>query len=124
MIVRLENINDANKTAQVDINAVAMAYWNEANLKHDRSVDQLEIEELSVTANMPITEMQKRKIDWKTVDDDKLVFEEPVNDGQDNVKTLKAMQIRVFSVNFKVSRKDAIDSESWDTTEETFIMNN
>lgn len=124
MIVRLENLNEVNKTVSVDINAVAMAYWKEANLRHYRAVESIDIQELSITANMPLAELQKRKIDWKTVDDDKLVFEELVNDAHNDIKTLKPMQIRVFSVHFKVSKTGSLGASDSDDaqTEETFIM--
>lgn len=88
LIIRVENLNEANQTASVDINKVALAYWKEANLKHYIEFNELEIEELSVSANMPVSEMQNRKINWKTVDDEKLAEDQTADDSQNDIKTL------------------------------------
>jgi len=56
-MVRLENLNDMNKSQSVNITAIGEAYWNEANLKHPCEIASWKIEELSITGNMPISEM-------------------------------------------------------------------
>jgi len=48
----------------VDIRAIGEAYWNEANLKYPLAFTNMTIEELSITGNMKISEMQERKIKW------------------------------------------------------------
>ena len=81
LVIRIENLNDGKESASVDIRKVAMALWNEANLKHSRSIYEVEIEELSVSANMPVQEMNDRKIQWKTIDDDKIVPQASFDDS-------------------------------------------
>lgn len=56
-IMRLENLNDMNESALVDVQAIANAFCNEANLKFESQNVTINIEELSISANMPISEM-------------------------------------------------------------------
>lgn len=106
-----------DQTASVDLRAVGEAFWKEANLKYPREIASIQIEELSLTGNMPITELQKRKIDWKTEDDYKLSYS-AVEDQSDDVKALNPMQIRVFSITVEPATSESLT----DTEDETFII--
>lgn len=75
-MLRVENLVSWNETLEVDIHAIGMALWQEANFHNPVDVDSLTIKETSLTGNMEISEMQKRKIQWKTMDDRKLRFAE------------------------------------------------
>lgn len=90
IIVRLENLNENNETAQVNVRSVAEAYWNETNIKNPYALSSIDIEELSLTANMALSELQERKIQWQTVDDDKLT-QNQIEDVSDDVKAFMQM---------------------------------
>lgn len=90
IILRLENLNENNETAQVNVRSVAEAYWNEANIKNSYAFSSIDIEELSLTANMALSELQERKIQWQTVDDDKLTHNQ-IEDVSDDIKSFKQM---------------------------------
>ena len=51
---------------------IAEALWKSANAKHPISFERVDIEELSLTGNMKLSEMRERKVQWKTVDDEVL----------------------------------------------------
>lgn len=104
IIVRLENLNELNETAKVNLRAVAEAYWNEANLKHPRALSSIDMVELTLSANMALSEQQERKIQWKSVDDDKHTYNE-LKDDDDDTKSFKPMQIRVFSISMSTEAK-------------------
>jgi len=55
-----------------------------------------DIRELSLSGNMDISEMQARKIQWKTKDGNHL--EQIPRDTDFHLVMLKSMQIRVFEV--------------------------
>jgi hypothetical protein len=59
-------------------------------LKYPKEIASISIEELSITGNMPNSEMQSRKIKWKTIDDEELP-NSIVRDPSDDVKTLNPM---------------------------------
>lgn len=123
MIIRLENLNEMNETAVVDVRAIPMAYWEEANRKYPSDVETIDIEELSISANMPISELQKRKIDWKTAADDQLNTSK-VDDAPVTKITMAPMQIRVFSAKVNPELGSAANdaAEDLDDEGETFIM--
>lgn len=101
----------------MDIRAIGEAYWNEANLKYPLAFTNMTIEELSITGNMKISEMQERKIKWKTVDDDMLT-DPVVEDQSDDVKTLNPMQIRTFSISIET----AMTKEDASTTDRKSVV--
>merc|ERR1719183_383450 len=101
IVIRLENLADPYdadfKTVTVDVNAVATALWNSANLEHPAKFASINIDELSLTGNMKISEMRKRKIQWKTVDDHMLERNTLSYESGDKIK-LEAQRIRVFAI--------------------------
>lgn len=70
MILRLENIGDSllkgAETQTVNLNKILEAF-------HACGSD---ITEVTLTGNMPITEMWERKIQWRTMDDNKPGFKD------------------------------------------------
>ena len=94
MLVRLENIGDwflkGAETQTVSLSKVLQAF-------HASGSD---ITEVTLTGNMPITEMWNRKIQWKTKDDNKPGFKKVMTDkGQDwNAIKLENQRIRTFIV--------------------------
>lgn len=85
--LRLENLNTEGSDAHVNIEDLTKAMWTQANIKHPREIESVKIQEMSLTGNMPLSEMQNRKIHWNTVDDAKLNFRDIV-DQSENAKTL------------------------------------
>lgn len=85
MLIRLENL--AEYTQTVDLIAVASAFGGP-------EIDG--IRELSLSGNMDISEMDARKIQWKTVDG--IEFTKPERGTDFTQVQLKSMQIRVFEV--------------------------
>lgn len=81
--------------------------WENANGKaFDSSAFMFDVTEMSLTANMPLTEMLERKIKWHTVDDQ---FDEPafIERGFDPAAVkLEAQRIRVFQVTCKPVAED------------------
>jgi len=57
-------------TKWVDVQAVATAFWTQANIANPVDFTVI-IKEVSITGNMPIAEMHKRRLHWKTEDDGK-----------------------------------------------------
>lgn len=75
-MVRIENMADtytspqSNATVQnnaqsVDLNCIAGAYWNSANIAHPVGIYNIRVQEKSLTGNMDIDEFRNRKIHWK-----------------------------------------------------------
>jgi len=84
-------------TYTIDIEQLASAFWSQYNSDAEFTVD---IKEMTPTGNMEVSEMLARKIQWKTVDDDKL-GPSRISRGNDwNAITLEAQRIRVFDLEF------------------------
>ena len=72
--------------------------WADANLESKVGLKDLEITEMSLTGNMPLSEMKERQIKWRTVDDatDKAGV---LDYGSDLTQIkLEPMRIRVFKI--------------------------
>ena len=101
MILRLENIGDSllkgAKTQTVSLTKVLEAF----------NAADSDITEVTLTGNMPINEMWDRKIQWKTVDDNKPGFKDVKMDrSQDfNAIKLENQRIRTFVVIQKKAMK-------------------
>jgi len=81
----------------VNIEGVFKAFYAEAN--NNLLPESLDFEEMSLTGNMPLKELRERKIQWKTVDDHKLVKKTlDIEDGP--IIKLEPQRIRVFKVTF------------------------
>ncbi len=63
--MRLTNLQDYQNTT-VNLEEVIEAYWKEANRKNSITYDKFEITEMSLSGNMPWSEMINRKLKWKT----------------------------------------------------------
>jgi len=69
--LRLENLADDmdnGKGTYLDLNAIIKALWDNANCLNPIDIDQIVITEQSLTGNMELSEMQKRKIQWQDRD--------------------------------------------------------
>ena len=86
ILMRLENLGE--ETREVDMYGVCAGI--------DPLSSSWSFRELSLSGNMPIEEMDSRKIQWKTVDDHKL--QKPVRDTDWTRLNLKPMQIRVIEI--------------------------
>jgi len=92
---RIENLNDnVDATPEtVDIKDLVEELW------HDVNGDELynyDLTETSVTGNMPISEMEARRLKWKTGTEDQ---EKELSDY--SLVKLESMRIRVFVVEYK-----------------------
>ena len=86
----MTNLQD-DHNASVNLQKVIEAYWKEANRKNDYKFDQFNesffdfikeseekiykkfiITEMSLSGNMPLSEMVDRKIKWKTLEEEKI----------------------------------------------------
>ena len=103
LLVRLENIADLidkeSVTRQVALEYALTSMYKAAN-KGDQKEPKIEIRERSLSGNMDLSEMLKRKIQWKTVDDDKNEFSHSKIsfDTQFTSVDLEPQRIRTFLV--------------------------
>jgi len=108
LLFRFENLADVYdghaKIATVKIEDVFNAFYMEAN--SGALPENIDWTEMSLTANMPLKEMQSRKIQWKTVDDDKLE-KKPMDMNDGATINLEPQRIRVFKVDFTPKSSDS-----------------
>ena len=73
------------------------------SMRHNGPVsNDFDVNEMSLTGNMKLTEMMDRKIKWKTVDDKDGEVASKLDYGDDLKKvTLEPQRIRVFTVERK-----------------------
>jgi len=121
ILVRLENLADrydvGAASKNVSLRAVLHAFWTSANQAHSQEYSDLLVEEMSLTANMKMTEMLERKVHWRTADDEKwqqmekdgathgLSYGPSPNSSTEDQLLLEPQRIRVFSATFKPSDK-------------------
>lgn len=71
--LRVENIADlydkTAKTQYVDIKRIIYHFWEGQNDNLPFVTSDWEVVETSLTGNMPLSELQSRKVQWKTEDD-------------------------------------------------------
>lgn len=106
LVIRLENIADLyDKDASsvtIEFKELLTNMWHSANSDSNAQAE-FDIQEMSLTANMNLEQMEARRIKWKTVDDPKEEYEQSKvakDDGFDLVK-LEPQRIRTFMVKFK-----------------------
>jgi len=81
----------------INLEQVADAFWRQYN---GIAAYNVEIKEMTPTGNMEVSEMLERKIQWKTVDDDKLA-PSTLSRGNDwKNLVLEAQRIRVFNIEY------------------------
>lgn len=70
----------------------------------------MDIKEMSMTANMELKEMLARKIQWKTVDDNKedLVKSKINYDSDFSAVKLEPQRIRTFTVVFETTTENIV----------------
>jgi hypothetical protein len=95
---RVENLNDnVDATPEtVDIKALVEELWNDVNGDEQYNYD---LTETSVTGNMPISEMEARRLKWKTNMDYQELSNSSIGDTGKSI-TLESMRIRVFVVDY------------------------
>lgn len=97
MILRLENVADfllmGAETQTVNLNKILEAFGAQGS----------KIKEVTLTGNMEIEEMRQRKIQWKTMDDNKPNFGEvKIDKSQDfGAIKLELQRIRTFEITLK-----------------------
>jgi DNA transposition AAA+ family ATPase len=113
-ILRLENIADlfdkdaASQT--VDLQGLLDAMWKNANIKAPVDYTKMDIKEMSLTANMELKDMLARKIQWKTVDDDKEGLNKSKIDYDSDFSAVKLVpqRIRTYTVAFETKAENLI----------------
>jgi hypothetical protein len=74
IMIRLQNLADLfdkdSTTAQVNTATMIEGMWKSTH-GEESQVGPYTMVETSVTGNMPVEEMQQRRLKWKTVDDGK-----------------------------------------------------
>lgn len=97
IMIRVENLNDefdgVTQPLSFDIDAIAKGFWNEVNPKV--ALKTLKISETSVTGNMEVSEMEQRRLHWKTTESSEkpILVSDPSN--------ILPMQIRVFVIEYE-----------------------
>ena len=106
LVVRLENIadlydNDAPTVYLTEFKELLEKMWQSANSDSNAQAD-IDVQEMTLTANMRLDQMEERRIKWRTVDDFKEQFEQSQEEeeGDDQIK-LQPQRIRTFMVTFK-----------------------
>ena len=103
-MLRLQNIADhfdADAEAKsVNKSQVIEALWKAGNIKNkDVEMGSYSVTETSVTGNQPLTDMNARRLSWKTVDDASLVKKD-LDFSEGDIIKLEPQRIRVFLVEF------------------------
>lgn len=104
LLFRFENLADLmdgdSKTQNIDGAKLFNAIYTSAN--GSANTVSTKVTEMSLTANMSLKEMRDRKVQWKTMDDDKLTSKPfKISDGESI--SLMPQQIRVFVVEFETT---------------------
>jgi hypothetical protein len=102
ILMRVENIADSTNQT-VNVLAMAAVLWQAANPTNPAPiVPFMLVQEMSLTANMPLTELEERRIHWKTVDDATRPpsSRQPVSDMSQ--VDFKPMDIKVFQITYTV----------------------
>lgn len=106
LVVRLENIadlydNNAPTVYLTEFKELFEKMWQSANSDSNAQAD-IDVQEMTLTANMRLDQMEERRIKWRTVDDFKEQFEQSQEEeeGDDQIK-LQPQRIRTFMVTFK-----------------------
>lgn len=88
----------------MNILSIAKNLWKSANSNSDLNLQNVKqnIQEMSITGNMPLKELRERKVQWRTVDDDdtSINMAELNYDVNDTV-SLEPQRIRVFKVKYE-----------------------
>ena len=103
-MLRLQNIADHfdadAETKSVNKSQVIEALWKAGNIKNkDLEMGSYSVTETSVTGNQPLTDMNARRLSWKTVDDASLVKKD-LDFSEGDIIKLEPQRIRVFLVEF------------------------
>jgi hypothetical protein len=80
VLLRVENIADLYDGAQeqvMNVTSLLTQMWTNAN--RNAILPSFTFSEMSLTGNMLLTEMQGRKINWKTVDDNEMESEQKLD---------------------------------------------
>lgn len=110
IMVRVENLGDylsnIAQTQTIDLQAVASALWSSANGPNAPDFT-VEFEEMDLSFNMPLKDMQERKIKWKTMDDNIIGFNDQKikHDTILSEISLEPQRIRVFNAKFMATPK-------------------
>jgi hypothetical protein len=96
VMYRLENINDF-ESAQVNNTLIIESMWKAANPSVEIP-SEYKLTETSVTGNMPISEMQDRRLKWISDMPEHFINSTPID--EDGIVNLIPMQIRVFVADF------------------------
>jgi len=113
-ILRLENVADLYDkdaaTQTVDLQGLLDAMWKNANMQAPVDYTKMDIKEMSLTANMELQEMLARKIQWKTVDDNKEnLAKSKINyDSDFSAVKLEPQRIRTYTVAFETATEDIV----------------
>jgi hypothetical protein len=93
ILYRLENLHDI-ETFEVYSSKVAAALWTSANPTLE--MPDYKLTETSVTGNMPVEEMQARRLKWKT----NVPFTSKISWDQGEMVKLEPQRIRTYILEF------------------------
>jgi hypothetical protein len=103
MLIRVQNLadnfDDSAKTANVNMTLVVAGMWKAAH-SVDSIVKPYTLVETSITGTIPMSEMQSRRLKWKTDADDVLPQSKLSYSIDDGMIQLEPMRIRTFTLEF------------------------
>lgn len=97
--LKLTLVNLSNQTESINKSALIDNLWYSTNSK---PFDSYVLSEVSLSGNMPIAEVQERKIKWKTKDDHPKVKES--KEEEEFIK-MEHMKIRVYEVAYNYTEE-------------------
>ena len=107
--MRIENLADRSDLSYVNVFRLFDAYWLAGNQVSGGRFDSVNIQEMSLTGNMLLNEMENRRIHWKTVDNVDGKFEMGVRKAAKDIThvQLMPMQMRLFEATFTPQKESA-----------------
>jgi hypothetical protein len=104
ILMRVQNLADIfdqdAATVQVNMATVVEGMWKAAH-SSDSVVQPYTLTETSITGNIPMSEMQSRRLKWKTDDEDKVHKSNLSYTMDGDMIKLEPMRIRTFILEFK-----------------------
>jgi hypothetical protein len=103
ILLRIQNLADIfdqdSTTSKVNLTMVIEGMWKSSHAL-DSEVMPYTLTETSVTGNMPVSEMQSRRLKWKTEDDAILPASKLSYSINGDLIDVEPMRIRVFTLEF------------------------
>lgn len=99
--LRVENLMDED-TRHFNVTGLFEAYWRAGNQVTGAKFDSMDIQEMSLTGNMLLTEMENRRIHWKTTNNVEGKYEMGVREAASDLNNVPVaqQQMRLFEATY------------------------